>query len=360
MALDGRQAFIRDLLNRDTFAARVRYCLVKLQEFAIAEEEYFDYISEAIALHLEGVSYNNTSTVLSARQHLVAELANCFQLWYRPDDLSLMDFLREHQLIFVDFGAKRWVVSNLGTYFAQLRPFDAITFLCALEIVMTFERHQGSFISLKTLDHLLSIREDGASPDKKMLRSYSLRMFGLIEGFYSSSEDIAVTDFGYQVLSHVKEDLAELRDVILLMLETESKGFSYALDTDFGSLISAVEKSTIIIEDQKRSIRKAVDLYRSGSELDALRIIYPLLEGTLDSAIRMRNLSDSGLRGMRSKAERLVKEGMISPLLSTMVEVFNSRNKVVHGNIQEEDREFIKPLFILTTVYLNRLLMELS
>ena len=120
------QYFIDDLLSRDIFAARVRYCLVKLQEFTIAEEKHFEYISRAIDLHFQyprHVSHHITSSASSVQECLIAEIANCFRPWYRPEDLFLVDFSQERQLIFASPRDRNWTVSNLGNYFVELSPF---------------------------------------------------------------------------------------------------------------------------------------------------------------------------------------------------------------------------------------------
>ncbi len=357
------QYFVNDLLSRDIFAVRIRYCVVKLQELAIAEEKHFEYISRAIDLqfqHPRYHSYNTTSSASSVQECLVAEIANCFQPWYRPEDLFLVDFSQERQLIFPNPKGRNWTVSNLGNYFVGLPPFEAIAFLCALEIVMTLELHESSFISLEALTHLLDSRENDTALNHKLIRPYSLRMFGIVKGFYGGGREVEVSDFGYQVLSYIHQNLGELQDVILLLLESETTGFSYKTDSDFDGLMRTVGQSTILLDDQKKSIKKAIDLYRSGSQLDGLRIVYPLIEGTLDSALQTLGIPASGLRGMKPKAEKLVKEGTISSMMSTTVEVFSSRNKIVHGNILEEDHEIIQPLFALVVAYLHRLLIELK
>jgi hypothetical protein len=357
------QYFIDDLLSRDIFATRIRYCIVKLQEFAIAEKEYFEYISRAIDLqfqHPRSPRYGITNSASDAKELLIAEIGNCFQLWYRPEDLFLVDFSQERQLIFSNPETRTWTVSNLGNYFAGLFPFEAIAFLCALEIVMTLELHERAFVSMEVLRQLLDSRENGTPLDHKLTQPYFLRMFGIIRGFYSGRRDIEVSDFGYRVLSYVHQNLGQLQDVILLLLESEATGFDYKRDSDLDELLCTVEQSTMLPIDQKKSVKKAIDLYRSGSQLDSLRIIYPVIEGTLDLALDNFGVQGSSLSGMKSKAKKLAEEGAISSVMSTTVEIFSSRNKVVHGNILEEDHELIRPLFELVTAYLHRLLTELE
>lgn len=360
--LRARQQFIDDLLSRDVFLARIRYSVVKLREFDIAENAYFGYISRAVDLQIQHPSKFSRIAEGSAScidDWLVAEIARCFQPWYRPEDLFLYDFSQERQLICPDKHGKGWGVSNLGRYLLELSSFEAIAFLCALEIVMTLELHQNTFISMETLKHLLDSRRNGKPLNFQLVHPYSLRMFGILKGYFEGPRE--VSDFGYQVLSHIDANFGELRDVILILLESEATGFSYEPSTDFVELMRAAEESAILMDDQKSSIKKAIASYRAGSGLDGLRIMYPLIEGTLDAALRHLGIPLTGLNGIRLKVDKLAGKGVLTPDMSTTGEIISSgRNKVVHGNVLEEDDEIVRPLFILSVAYFQKLLGQLK
>ncbi len=345
--------FVHDLLSRDIFSLRLRYCIIKLKEFSIEAESYLDYITKAIDVFIEKenthlFSWPSPATIDDL---IILELSKCFQVWYRPEDVFLIDFAEERQLIFRNHKEKNWLLSNLGSYLLELSPFEAIAFLCALEVILTLRYHQGSFISKEILEKLLegnSIRS----------RPYSLNLFGIVTETYRGGSE--VTDFGRRILLYVKENLEVFRDVILFLLESEATGLRYPSEIDLEGFLSIVDKSAILVEDQKNSIETAVSLYRSGHYIDSLRIIYPIIEGTLDSALRMINLEPSKFRGMSSKTEKLAKESLISPKVATNLEIFSSRNKVLHGNILDNDPELMQPLFSLVLAHLRLLLTELD
>ena len=345
--------FVHDLLSRDIFSLRLRYCIIKLKEFSVEEKAYLDYITKAIDLFVEGenthlFSWPSPATIDDL---IVLELSKCFQVWYRPEDVFLVDFAEDRQLIFRNPKERNWSVSNLGSYLLELSPFEAIAFLCALEVVLTLRYHQGSFISKEILENLLE-------GDSIRSRPYSLSLFGIVTETYRGGSE--VTDFGRRILLYVKENLEVFRDVILFLLESEATGLKYPSEIDLEGFLNVVENSSILVEDQKSSIETAVNLYRSGNYIDSLRIIYPVLEGTLDSALMVIGLEPAKFRGMRSKTEKLAKESLISPKVSTNLEIFSSRNKVLHGSILDNDPELMQPLFSLVVAHLRLLVTELD
>jgi hypothetical protein len=343
------------MLSRDIFASKIRYCIIKLKEFSIEESEYRTLIKKSIDLFIETEfrSSRPRTRELDVDQALVYELSNCFQAWYRPDDMFLIDFAQDHQLIIAVNQEKRWRKSNLGDYFLQLPYFEAIAFLSALEISLTHDFHQNKFISKTLLTNLLSENID------KKYRPYSLFLLGIVSNReYGSKQE--VTDFGRRVLLYVNTNLERFRDVILFLLESEASGFRYPDEVDLNEISKVIDSSSVLVGDQKKSIKQSLSLYRAGDFLDSIRILYPVLEGTLDIGLKYLHLKPSEFLGMRAKVEKLEKEGLISSKMSTGLEIFNGRNKLLHGNILEDDIETIRPLFSLVLAYLKRLITELD
>jgi hypothetical protein len=333
-----------------------------LKEFSIEEASYFGYISKAIDLFLEKRNLNRyqRSTEVKVDDLLALEVAKCFQSWYRPEDLYLIDFAQERQIIFPNPQDRNWKASNLGRYFLKLSPFEAIAFLCGLEIVLTLEHHKNTFVSKGLLDYLLSSHDNDHEPtDEHRVIPYSLTLFGLVKGFrYDRS--ITVTDFGYGMLSYIRSQLKNLRDLIMFLLESEVTGLRYEGEIDFDEFQTVVNQSTMLIDPQKASIQTGISLYKSGKLLDGLKVIYPVLEGTVDNALRVGNLHSSEMRGLTAKATKLEKERIISTKLAMGLEICAAgRNKVLHGNILEEDTELVEPLFAIALVNLKRLIIEL-
>jgi len=352
--------FSSDLLSRDIFNLRIRYCIVKLREFRIREESYFDYIAKAIDLFI-----SNPKT----RQHrssrikdlLTLEIAKCFEPWYRPDDLFVIDFAQDHQLILANPREKNWTVSNLGSYFSQLPLFEAIAFLCGLEIVLTLEHHKSAFISQQLLEALLKSEDRKGPPRQSYTWPYSLSLLGIVTGYHGTPRNREVTDFGYRVLSYVQSHLKQFQDIIMLLLESEATGLEYQVEADLEGALRTIEGANILVDDQKKSVRNTIVDYESGKYLDSLRVIHPILEGTLDSALRAVGQQPTEMQGMDKKRKALEAKNLISTKLSIGLEICTTiRNKVVHGNILEEDAELVRPLFPLVLNHLKRLVIELD
>lgn len=216
--------FIYDLMSRNIFNSRIRYCIVKLKEFSIDEDEYFDYISQAIDFFIENRDYHFNNSKISIKDRLLMEISNCFHIWYRPDDVFLIQFSQEHQLIFVNPKQKNWQTSNLGRFFIELPYFEAISFLSALEIVLTLEVHKNAFLSKKLLGELLRNKSKKDGRQRPNTIPYSLTLFGVFDRNYNDPEQHKVTEFGYQVLSYVDSHLNEFQEIILALLESEVIG----------------------------------------------------------------------------------------------------------------------------------------
>ena len=348
-------SFLQDLLSRDIFISRIRYCIVKLKEFSIPEKDFKDYICKALSWFLEGKStdFFRARDLTVIDDTLVLELAKCFQPWYRPEDIFLIDFAQERQLILVNFEEKRWYRSNLGDYLLQLPNFEAISFLCSLEVLLTLEYHKNKFISKSLLTELL---EKGIS---QRFYPYSLLLFGIVSNEYDRTE-LKVTEFGHRVLSYIDNNLEKFKDAILFMLASEAIGFKSFDEVDFDEIFRIIRRSPVLIDDQKKSLQRSLELYRTGNFIDSIRILYPVLEGTLDTGIQHLGLKPANFAGMKPKVKKLETERLISNKMSTGLEIFNGRNKLLHGNILEDDAETIRPLYSLVLGYLKRLITEME
>lgn len=94
--------------------------------------------------------------------------------------------------------------------------------------------------------------------------------------------------------------------------------------------------------------------------LDGLRLFYPIIEAVLNLALEKTGFRPKDFPGMKSKIEKLEKEKVLSSKLSTWLEVVASRNKVLHGNILEDDVKLVKPLFYLIAAFWSQLLEEVD
>ena len=159
----------------------------------------------------------------------------------------------------------------------------------------------------------------------------------------------------------MKSKLPYLQDIIIFLLESEVTGFKYENEINVEKFLETINKASILIDDQKDSVKTGVLLYRSGKLLDSLKVIFPILESMLDNSLKKINLNPSELHGLKGKVKRLEEKRLISYKLSIGLEICSTiRNKVVHGNILEEDIDIIEPLYALTLRHIEKLIKELD
>jgi len=354
-------SFAGDLLDRERFERRIRYCIIKLREFSIPETEYFEYISQALLITLEHIRKNSPAssqqrTELSIQKLLIEEIAKCFEIWYYPPDVLYYEIATEHQLATFDHTDHKWRLTGVGRYILQLSPFDVIIFLCALEVIFSHRRINSRYLSEETLEKL-SKSENSLRNQLRRFPS-SLRLYGIID---PSSDEPTITDFGRRIISKVSANLNVLKDTIMLLTESEVGGFSFSANMDvINEIKERVKTSSILIKDQKDSIELAVNLFVTGKYLDSLKVFYPNVEGLLNLALMKAGLPVENIIGMKAKIERLEKENVLSSKLSTWAEVVTSRNKILHGNILNDDAEIVKPLFFFICAFWNKLVDEID
>lgn len=314
-------SFFGDILDNERFERRIRYCIIRLREFSVSETEFFAYISQALSIALErsqkyGQSRKSQRQSTTTLQSLfVEEIAKCFEIWYYPSDVFHYDFAIEHQLAVFDYADYRWKLSSIGHYLLKLSPFEAIVFLCALEIVLGRKGTSSRYLNQQTLERLLN--PQASSTRRRQYERYpiSLRWYGVMDTF---SEEPAITDLGMRILAKVSANLEILRETILLLTESEVGGFHYSESAD---LINQIKERTrtskSIVQDQKESIDSAVTLLMTGHYLDSLRLFYSNIEAVLNLALAKMGMRPEDFSEMKSKIEKLEKEKVLSSKLST-------------------------------------------
>jgi len=359
-------SFVGDVLDRERFERRVRYCIIKLREFGIPEADYFEYISKALDITLEQLEKKPRDRTLqsqtsraSIQDLLVEELAKCFETWYYPSDVSYYEFVTEHQLATYDTTNRKWRLSSIGQYVLQLSVFELIVFLCALEVTFARKSTSSRYLSQQTLETLSKSQPiDDMRFSRRERLPMSLRWYGIID---TTAEEPLITDFGRRILAKTSANLDVLRDVIMLLTESEVSGFQFLGGTD---VIEQVKERTrtsrSLIQDQRASIETAVNLFMTGHYLDSLRLFYSNIEAVLNLALMKMGLRPEDFAGMKPKLEKLEKEKVLSSKLSSWLEVVTSRNKVLHGNIVEDDAGLVKPLFFFIGTFWNRLVEEID
>lgn len=359
-------SFVGDVLDRERFERRVRYCIIKLREFGIPETDHFTYISKALELTLTQLekkprerTLQHQASTTSIQDLLIEEIAKCFETWYYPSDVLYYEFATEHQLATYDTTNRKWRLSSIGQYALQLSAFEFIVFLCALEVTFARKSTSSRYLNQQTLETLSKSQPtDDMRFSRRERLPMSLRSYGIID---TTAEEPLITDFGRRILAKTSANLDVLRDVIMLLTESEVGGFQFLGGTD---VIEQVKERTrtsrSLVQDQRASIETAVNLFMTGHYLDSLRIFYSNIEAVRNLALMKIGVRPEDFAGMKPKLEKLEKEKVLSSKLSSWLEVVTSRNKVIHGNIVEDDAALVRPLFFCIGTFWNRLVEEVD
>jgi hypothetical protein len=358
-------SFFEDTLSTDRFDKRIQYCIIKLREFSIPEIDYFVYISQALEVVILQKSKRNKShrSIDTSFQSLfIEELAKCFEVWYSPSEIQYYDLATDHQLIYFDYLLQRWGLSSLGEYLLNLPVFEVIVFLCAVEVILGRRRTSNRYLNSQILEELQHSKQKENTISLRHERiPTSLRLFGIIDTFSEEVEESVITDLGRRVLAKVSSKLESLRDTILLLTEAEVGGVHFSENAD---LINQIKKQTNqsqnLIQDQKSSIESAISLFTAGHYLDSLRLFYPNIEAILNHSLKKKGFRPDDFKGMRDKIQRLEQEQVLSVKLGTWAGIVSSRNKIVHGNLFQEDAELVKPLFYFIGTFWTLLLNEID
>jgi len=361
---DASRSFVADLMSRDIFNSRIRYCMVKQQEFSIPAAEHFELISEAIATYVDNgfAARSNFATGdvgcrSNVRNALIVELANCFAPWYRPDDIFLIDFAEEHYLCSRKPQEHQWQLTALGRYVLELPSFEAIVTILASEVALS-RRPQNRFVSLELLRNFQSSRREwrGQLP-------YSLRMFDLVldvRDGRSGTGSTTLTPLGERVVDTVLESKDRLQELILVMVESEVEGVRPSFPKSAEREAQAtINDSSLLESDDKDTVRQSVALAQQGAYVAAVRTLVPLLERAVDAAITQASLPNPGV-GLTKKCGLLVSRGILSQETASYVEIVTARNKLAHGTIGRNDHSLLKPLFVLSFNYLGQLIREVE
>lgn len=334
--------FVGDLLNRDRFAQRIRYCIIKLQEFAIPKDKYFEFLKQTIE-QVESIQPNKSKKYTSSasiEDLLIWELVECFRSYYYPTDIALYDFATEHQLIRFDHDMQNWKLTGFGRYSLQLSVFDLILFICTLEIAFN-NRNGRRYLNKQMLSMLL----DPSKNLENIFIPFILKKLGLVSDGHDS---LTLTPIGSQLLQLLHDNLAEFENTVLLLGESEVIGFAYIPDDDIMKRIEkTTQQSANITEVVKKSIADALKLLTQGNHLDGLNIIYINIERLCNQTLQKLGRSEgeiNNLRGLQGKINTLEKEGVLTSKQANWAIVVTARNKMVHGNIRENNADMLKPM----------------
>jgi hypothetical protein len=182
-------------------------------------------------------------------------------------------------------------------------------------------------------------------------------MFDLVREPEHDSQTASLTPFGERVIDTVLQSDDRLQELIFVMLESEVEGLRMFSQHSDEQIQASLEVTSLLAFDDKESVKRAVTLARTGAYVDALRLLFPLVERVVDTTIIQVGLPNSG-SGMAKKVSLLESQNILSHETASFAEIMAARNKVAHGNIGRNDHQLLRPLFEFSFGYLGRLVQE--
>lgn len=269
-------------------------------------------------------------------------------------------FAQERWLIAWDYQKSCWKTTSLGELLLELSPVQTATFVLSIDTLFSTGKRDFRYISTDILNEILHPQQENYDyPHLIPLRRDLLSRLGILQEPDDYGPDhIELTPIGRIVLSRVLDKDNPLRDTASVLIATEEVGDTLkGSATEIKDVILLISESELVDNANRESINTGIQLYLSGKYLDSLRVLYPSIEAIINNMLNRGGQQSEQFRGLVDKARWLEQNGCIPPDVSNAVEIFTSRNRVLHGNFSPP-QDYVFPLCLLVFRYLRRLLLE--
>lgn len=277
--------FLLEEFNEGFFDEGVRASLIFLARLGITESSQVEKILRgAIDQRIIGFvrSHWREEAPFEASQTFEGRLATSVSLIWEAGGTEVSQtytFARQRALIAWDYTRNRWYVTNLGRFFLELNPFQATCFLLTVDTVLSTGDRDFRHISRSQLAVLLDTKQ--FDPDFILLHRATLINMGiLVES--GSPDRPSVTSLGKVVLERVLGGDNLMMDTVILLLQSEERGFPYVGQEIEVQKLEEMLNSHLVDEANRHSIRNAINLGHQGQYLDGLRILFPCIEGVIN------------------------------------------------------------------------------
>lgn len=342
------------------FDEYVRVCWVHLRKLGISDNDFiYRVITQVIESQLPREAPLWDPTEKDFEEHLALSLVD---VWEQMGDEQTLTytFARQRWLIAWDYQESRWKTTSLGELLLELSPVQIATFVLSIDTLFSTGKRDFRYISADVLNEILHPqRENCDHPHLIPLHRDLLTRLGILREPDDYRPDrIELTPVGRIVLSRVLDKDNPLRDTASVLIATEEVGDTFkGSATEIEDIIALISESELVDDANRESINTGIQLYLSGKYLDSLRVLYPSIEAIFNNMLNRAGQQPEQFRGLVDKARWLGQNGCIPPDVANAVEIFTSRNRVLHGNFSPP-RDYAYPLCLFAFQYLRRLLSE--
>jgi len=342
------------------FDAYVRACVIHLSKLGIADEEsVYRIITKVIDAQLQSEARYLRHERKTFEEQVAFSLIDVWEQMGDEQTAAYM-FAQERWLIAWDYQQSRWKTTGLGQLLLELSPVQAATFLLSIDTLFSTGRHDFRHVGAEVLRELAHPQPDSDEPFHMIpLHQDILAQLGLIRERDDRKPDrVAMTPIGRVVLRRVLDEDNPFREAAARLMETEELGDTFKGSAiEISNVVALASKSELIDKANRESITTSTELYRAGKYLDSLKVIYPSIEHVINNMVQRAGEQIEHFKGLVDKARWLEQRRLIPPDVSSAVEVFTSRNRVLHGNFSPPE-DYVFPLCLLAFRYLRRLLAE--
>ena len=283
---------LEDILYRDRFEKKMLFCLLRLRDSGVPPEEQASFLRDAFRRQIDAIFAPVQTGMIrgfdsfrfgTTQEIILSRLERCFSPGYYPDFVLVYEMLREHQFVVWDFELSRWRLTNLGHYALRLGNFSFLSFLLALDVCFGSSKRFARYPNETTLVQLL---KEGALDSRRY--PIALKWYGVVDleepHPEKKSVEARLTDFGGRLVEKVLERLESLKDAVLLLVETEDRGFHFGEDSGrIAYMRKVIERSSLLNKGDKSGLAQVLELEGQGKWLGALRQFYPIIESFLAS-----------------------------------------------------------------------------
>ncbi|WP_414625167.1 hypothetical protein [Calothrix sp. CCY 0018] len=358
--------FFLEELKDGYFDKCIRNCFIHLAEIGITKPKEVERILTIIVkkrvevlLDDDGGSFKiRRNSQMNVDEAIVDSLTS---VWEEngSDTTFLYNIAKDRFLISWNYTRKCWEVTGLGRFILSLEPIQLIIFILSIDSIVNTNNWDERYIYLnilKEIHHQNNIFIDShiVCCHEKMLKSLGILRVSLENSEYT------LTPLGKVVIERVLSEDNPMKDITQILIDGENKGIKFE-SAEKELEVFKNELNLILDESIKKSLQNGINLYERGSYIDALKIFFPSIE-----AVANRMLLEVGenpddrkkFSGLSNKLKKLEELKLISPDLSMSIDITTGRNKVLHGQYEPQEQEYVYPLCVASIIYLRRIFSE--
>ncbi len=344
------------------FDEYVRVCWIHLRNLGISDNDLiYRVIAKVIESQLFSETHHWERTERDFEECLAFSLVNVWE--QMGDEQTLIyTFARERWLIAWDYQKSCWKTTSLGALLLELSPVQAATFLLSIDTLFSTGEDDFHHISAEVLNELLHPQREHYDRPYRLtpLHQDRLTRLGILRdpNMYDPRR-IELTPVGQIVLTRVLGKDNPLRDIASALIATEEIGDTFKSSAvEIKDVLARIDQSGLVDDANREAINTSVHLYQSGKYLASLRVVYPAIEAIINRRLIRAGQQPEQFKGVADKTRWLAQNGQIPPDVSNAIEIFTSRNKILHGNFAPPDEDDAFPLCLFVFRYLRRLLVE--